>query len=172
MAGREVDERSPEGAGIAPHVAIARSVYGLLTVMTVLEAMELHPPHAGREGPEILIGTVLAVALFEAYADAIAGMLVHHRRLSRTELGLTGREAAPLLVGAPLPVAVLVLSALGLLEIHRAIDVAQIVAYATLLLYGWRTARQLDARLAPRLVGGLTFVAIGFLLVAVKSAYH
>src|SRR5262249_20810424 len=108
----------------------------------------------------------------EVYADAIAGMFVHHKRLSRSEAGHIGREAAPLLIGAPLPVVVLILSALGLVEIHRAIDVAQVVAYATLLVYGWRTAQYLDARLATRVVGCLTFAAIGFLLVAIKAAFH
>jgi hypothetical protein len=159
-------------AGAGAHLAVARSVYGLLIVMTVLEAMELHPPHPGWAGPELLVGTVLAVALAEVYADLIAGMFVHHKRPSRTELGLTGREAAPLLIGAPLPIGVLVLSALGLVEIRHAIDAAQIVAYATLLVVGWRTARQLDARLPARVVGGLTLAAIGFLLVALKAAFH
>src|SRR5215204_299280 len=103
MPDRGTDERPPADGG-ASHVPVARAVYGLLIVMTVLEAMELHPPHAGWAGAELLVGTVLAVALAEVYADLIAGMLVHHKRPSRTELGLTGREAAPLLIGAPLPI--------------------------------------------------------------------
>ena len=172
MPDRGTDEHPPAGGAPPSHAAAARAVYGLLIVMAVLEAMEVHPPHAGWEGPELLVGTVLAVALAEVYADLIAGMLVHHKRPSRTELGLTGREAAPLLIGAPLPIVALVLSALGWVGIHRAIDAAQVIAYTTLLLFGWRTARQLDTRLPARVMAGLTFAAIGFLLVAIKAAFH
>jgi hypothetical protein len=172
MAEREAHEGSPERAGIATHLAIARSVYGLVIVMSVLEVMEIHPPHAGWAGPELLVGTVLTVALAEVDADAIAGMFVHHKRLSRSEAGHIGWEAVPLLVGAPLPVAVLVLSALGLVEIHHAIDGAQIVAYTTLLLFGWWMARNLGTRPAARVAGGVTLVAIAFLLVALKAAFH
>jgi hypothetical protein len=165
-----VDEQP--SAALAAHHAAARAVYGLIIVMAVLEAMELHPPAAGWEGAELLLGTVLAVALAEVYADLIAGTLVHNKRPSGTTLGLTMREAGPLLIGAPLPVIVLVLSALGLVEIHRAIDLAQIIAYTTLLIYGWRAAWQLDSRVAPRVITGLTFAGIGFLLVALKAAFH
>src|SRR3954447_17325711 len=91
-------------ARVVSHVAVARSVYGLLIVMTVLEAMEIHPPHAGWAGPELLAGTLLAVALAEVYADVFAGMFVHKQRLCRSDLGHMGREVAPLLIGVPLPV--------------------------------------------------------------------
>src|SRR5215212_627158 len=172
MAEGGAGEKPSDGDGRAAHLAAARAVYGLIIVMVVLEAMELHPPSAGWEGPELLIGTVLTLALAEVYADLIAGMLVHNKRPSRTELGLTGREAAPLLIGAPLPVIVLILSALGLVEIHRAIDLAQVIAYSFLLVYGWRAVQRLEGKLATRVVVGLTFAAIGFLLVALKAAYH
>src|SRR5262249_16648936 len=109
MADRGADEHPPQRDGRASHLAVARAVYGLIIVLAVLETMELHPPGAGWEGPELLLGTVLTVVLAEVYADLIAGTFVHHKRPSRTELGLTGREAAPLLIGAPLPVLVLVL---------------------------------------------------------------
>ena len=115
---------------------------------------------------------MLAVAPAAAYADLVAGTFVHNTRPSRTALGLTGREAAPLLIGAPLPVIVLVLSALGLLEIRRAVDLAQIVSYATHLIYGWLAVRRLEASLPTRIVVGLTFAAIGFVLVALKAAFH
>jgi hypothetical protein len=154
------------------HVAVARSIYGLLIVMTVLEAMEIHPPHAGWEGPELLAGTLLAVVLAEIYADVFAGMFVHKKRLCRGDLRHLGRETAPLLMGLPLPVGVLVLSAFGLIGIHHAIDGAQIMAYATLLICGWWMARNLGARQTARVVGGVTMFAIAFALVALKAAFH
>jgi hypothetical protein len=157
---------------LVTHVVVARSIYGLLIVMTVLEAMEIHPPHAGWAGPELLAGTLVAVALAEVYSDAFAGMFVRKKRLCREDLRHLGRETAPLLVGLPLPVGVLVLSALGLVGIHHAIDAAQIMAYATLLLCGWWLARNLGARQTARVAGGVTMFAIAFALVALKAAFH
>ncbi len=153
-------------------MAVARSIYGLLIVMTVLEAMEIHPPHAGWAGPELLAGTLVAVALAEVYSDVFAGMFVQKKRLCRDDLRHLGRETAPLLIGLPLPVGVLVLSALGLVGIHHAIDAAQIMAYATLLFCGWWLARNLGARQAARVAGGVTMFAIAFALVALKAAFH
>ena len=150
----ESDREHPEAARGISHVAVARSIYGLLLVMTVLEAMEIHPPHAGWAGPELLVGTLLAVALAEVYSDVFAGLFAHKKRLCRDALGHLGRETAPLLIGLPLPVAVLVISALGLVGIHHAIDAAQIIAYTSLLICGWWMARNLGARQAARVLDG------------------
>jgi len=165
-------EEQPGAAQVISHIAVARSIYGLLLVMTVLEAMEIHPPHAGWAGPELLIGTLLAVALAEVYSDVFAGMFVQKKRLCRNDLGHLGREAAPLLIGLPLPVAVLVISALGLVGIHHAIDAAQIIAYGSQLICGWWMARNMGARQAARVAGGITMFAIAFALVALKAAFH
>ena len=154
------------------HIAVARAIYGLLLVMTVLEAMEIPPPHAGWAGPELLVGTLLAVALAEVYSDVFAGMFVHKKRVCRDDLGHLGRETAPLLIGLPLPVAVLVISALGLVGIHHAIDAAQIIAYTSLMICGWWMARNLGARQSARLLGGITMFVIAFALVALKAAFH
>jgi hypothetical protein len=169
--GLTTNEHSASARG-GSHVAVARSIYGLLIVMTVLEAMEIHPPHAGWAGPELLAGTLVAVALAEVYSDVFAGMFVQKKRLCRDDLRHLGRETAPLLIGLPLPVGVLVLSALGLVGIHHAIDAAQIMAYATLLFCGWWLARNLGARQAARVAGGVTMFAIAFALVALKAAFH
>lgn len=152
------------------HADIARSVYGLLIVMTVLEAMELHPPHAGWEGAELLLGSLLLVALADAYADAIAGMVVHKHPPNRTELRGVGRGIVPVLFGAPLPLLVLVLSAMGVISIRHAVDLAEIIAYATLLLFGWWMVRNLNP--TARVIGGVTMVVIAFVLVALKAAFH
>jgi hypothetical protein len=58
--------------------------------MTVLEGMELHPPHAGWEGAELLLGSVLLVALADAYVAAIAGIVVQKKRLGRTDVRAMG----------------------------------------------------------------------------------
>src|SRR5262249_52976434 len=53
-AGRLVGGPSAERARWMAHLDVARAVYGLIIVIAVLEVMELHPPDAGWEAPELL----------------------------------------------------------------------------------------------------------------------
>ena len=164
-----------EGAGAGePAISerfVARAVYGLITVLAVLQAMELHPPDAWR-GAITLFGTTLAVALIEVYAEAIGVLLGRSGRLDRQELAHMWHEAAPVMVGAQGPTVVLVLSALGLMSVETAIDIAQVVAFLTLFGYGWRIGQLLDQRWTRQVASGLILVAIGGLLVGIKAAFH
>ena len=53
---------------------VSRAIYGLITVLAVLQIMELHPPSPW-QGTVTLLGTTIAVALADAYSDSIAMML-------------------------------------------------------------------------------------------------
>src|SRR4051794_5916030 len=79
-AAADVDEQATREpsvpAPVVSHVAVARSIYGLLIVMTVLEAMEVHPPHAGWAGPELLAGTLVAVGGAGGYSGGFGGGVV------------------------------------------------------------------------------------------------
>lgn len=150
---------------------VARAVYGLITVLAVLQAMELHPPEAWR-GAVSLFGTTLAVALIEVYAETIGEMLGTKTRLSRGDLVHIWHDAAPVLAGAQGPTIVLLLSAFGLMSVETAIDIAQLIAFVTLFGYGWRIGQMLDARLSRQLLSGLILIAIGGLLVGIKTAFH
>src|SRR5262245_11014147 len=78
---------------------VSRAIYGLITVLAVLQVYELHPPSAWG-GTVSLFGTTLAVALVDAYSDSIAEMLSRGRGLSREELRKIGHDVAPVLIGA------------------------------------------------------------------------
>jgi hemolysin III len=153
------------------HAAVSRAIYGLMTVLAVLQVMELHPPSAWQAAVS-LFGTTLAVALVDAYADSIAEMLSRGRTLLWDELRAIGRDVAPILVGAQGPTLVMILSALGLLTVDDAIDLAQAVAFLFLFGYGWRVGKLLHEHWARRLVSGLILVAIGGFIVGIKAAFH
>jgi hemolysin III len=99
-------------------------------------------------------------------------MLAHGRTLSWDELRAIGRDVGPILVGAQGPTLLLVLSALGLLDVEDAIDLAQVVAFVFLFGYGWRVGMLLHEHWARRLVSGLILVAIGGFIVGIKAAFH
>lgn len=115
--------------GQPPHrAAAAKAIYGLVTVLAVLVTMEDHPPVAWR-GAITLFGATLAVALVDTYSETIAGMLSSQRRLSRDELREIWRDVSPVLVGAQAPTLILLVSAIGLFSVERAITIAEVVAF-------------------------------------------
>jgi hypothetical protein len=150
---------------------VARAIYGLITVLAVLQTMELHPPEAWR-GAVSIFGTTLAVALIEVYAEAIGELLGRRGRLARTDLAHFWEDASPVIVGAQGPTIILLLSALGLMDVETAIDVAQVVAFVTLFAYGWHIGENLGVSVFRRLLSGLALVAIGSILVVIKAAFH
>lgn len=151
--------------------AVAKAIYGLITVLAVLVVMDDHPPVAWR-GAVTLFGTTLAVALVDTYAETVAGMLSLQRGPSRGELREIWRDVSPVLVGAQAPTLVLLVAAFGLLSVERAITVALWVAFLLLFGYGWRVGTILHRRRLPQLLNGLALVAIGGLVVGIKAAFH
>jgi hypothetical protein len=156
---------------VVNRVSVARSIYGLVTVLAVLQVMEEHPPTAW-EGAATLFGTTLAVALLEAYCNAIAQMLSERRSLARHELRAIWRDVAPVLIGAQGQTLLLVASVFGLLDVEDAIWLAQAVALLFLFAYGWRLGRALHETLLRQILSGLMLVAIGAFVVGIKVAFH
>jgi hypothetical protein len=150
---------------------VSRAIYGLITVLAVLQVMEVHQPSAWH-GTATLFGTTLAVALADAYSDSVAEMLSEQRWISRSDLGAIGRDVAPILAGAQAPTLLLLLSAFGLISVELAITLAQIAAFLLLFGYGWRVGRLLHENRLRQLVSGLMLVAIGGLVVGIKAAFH
>jgi len=151
---------------------VARSIYGLITVLAVLEAMEHNPPSDAWHGVVILFGTTLAVALVEAYADSIAEIIARGGELSRSDFREIAHDVAPVMIGAQGPTVVFLFAAFGLVSVGHAIDLAQLVAFATLFGFGWRIGKLLHEQRLRQLVSGLLLVAIGGLIVGIKAAFH
>lgn len=164
------DHLIPLESGVS-RAAVSRAIYGLVTVLAVLQVMEIQHPSAW-QGTATLFGTTLAVALVDAYSDAIAEMLAERRRLTRDDLREIGREVAPALAGAQPPTLLLLISAFGLISVEQAISLAQIVALVLLFGYGLRVGQLLHDDWLRRFAGGLVVVAIGGIVVGVNAAFH
>lgn len=166
-----LDQTSGVGKPPVNSTFVARAVYGLITVLAVLQTMELHPPEPWRAAVTVF-GTTLAIALIEVYAETIGELLGRRDRLARKDLVHFWHDATPVLVGAQGPTIALILSALGVMSVETAIDIAQLVAFATLFAYGWRVGQMLNVPIVRRIVSGLVLVGIGVLLVLIKAAFH
>ena len=153
------------------HAPVSRAIYGLITVLAVLQVFAVHQPSAWH-GTVTLFGTTLAVALADAYSDSIAAMLSAQRSLSWEDLREIAHDVWPILVGAQGPTLLLLLSAFGLISVELAITLAQVVAFLLLFGYGWRVGHMLHEDRPRQLASGLLLVAIGGLAVGIKAAFH
>jgi hypothetical protein len=148
---------------------IAGTVYGTVLVMATITAGAADVSHASRL-PIVVGVTTFVFWLAHVYADALGETVEAGRRLDRAELAsIAGRERT-MLIAAVLPVGVLVLGAVGILEMSSAVWLAMGLGVATLAGQGVRYAR------FERLSGGGTAAAVaanvllGLLIVALKVA--
>jgi hemolysin III len=153
------------------HAPVSKAIYGLISVLAVLQVLELHPPTA-LQATVALFGTTVAVALADAYSESVAEMLAKRHSLTLDDLRKIGRDVAPVMTGAQAPTVVLLASALGLISLDLALTLAQIVAFALLFGYGWRVGQLLHEHWARQLASGLFLLAIGGLAVGIKTAFH
>jgi len=153
------------------HAPVSKAIYGLISVLAVLQALVLHPPTA-LQATVALFGTTVAVALADAYSESIAEMLVKRHSLSMDDLRKIGRDVAPVMTGAQAPTVVLLASALGLISLDLALTLAQIVAFALLFGFGWRVGQLLHENWIRQIISGLFLLAIGGLAVGIKTAFH
>ncbi|HEX5165294.1 MAG TPA: hypothetical protein VFV93_07860 [Thermomicrobiales bacterium] len=176
MATKSVTERQavdgqPVTENELRHKPVSKAIYGVITVLAVLQVMEAHPP-TGWSGAVFLFGTTVAVALVDAYSESIAIMLAQERRLSLADLRAIRHEVAPVLIGAQAPTLILLASAFGLVSVELAITLAQVVAFVLLFSYGWRVGSLLHEHRLRQILSGLVLVAIGGIAVGIKAAFH
>jgi hemolysin III len=153
------------------HAPVSKAIYGVITVLAVLQIMKAHPPSAW-SGAVFLFGTTVAVALVDAYSESIAIMLAKERSLTLADLREIRHEVAPVLVGAQAPTILLIVSGFGLISVERAIMLAQVVAFMLLFSYGWRVGSLLHEDWLRRIGSGLILVGIGAIAVGIKAMFH
>ena len=149
----------------------ARSIYGSILVLALLLALEDHPP-SPLQAAGVVAGTVFAVLAAEAYAENLGSELTLGRRETREERSARFRELAAMTVAAEAPVAILLLSAFGLLELETAFRLARWSSLALLLLGGY-LARRLAGQSRPSAAwAGLLIFGVGVLISVLKAALH
>jgi hypothetical protein len=153
---------------------IAGSVYGTIVVMGTITAGST----AGKQRPwelaVVTAGTVVVLWLAHVYSHSLGESLERERAVTRREFtGIARREfAIPL--AAVLPVAMLVLGALGVVRESRATWTALGIGVITLAAQGLRYARAERLGQTATIVAVAANTALGLAIVAMKAAlaYH
>jgi hypothetical protein len=139
--------------------------------LALVVALEPHPPAAATVAV-FLVTTAIAVALAELYSDAVG-----ERIRLRGPLGKAGRrEAAANVVavaaGTAFPAVFFLLSALSVIELDTAFDLAKWSGLGLIGCYGFAAARLSGAGAGRSLLHALVVGAIGAAVIIVKALVH
>jgi hypothetical protein len=113
-------------------------------------------------------GTVLVLWVAHVYSDALAESLEHGRRLDRAELASVVRRELSIPAAAVVPIAMLLLGALGVLGEQAAVRLALAIGVATLAVQGARYATLEKLSRAATLKVIAVNVVLGLLIVALE----
>ena len=141
---------------------IAGTVYGTIVVMaTVTAGSSGGETDAWRLAVTVTV-TVLVLWIAHVYAHGIAESLERRRRLDRVELVSVARRELSIAAAAVVPVAVLVVAALGVLGAQTAVWLALGIGVVTLGVQGRRYAavEQLDRTGTARAVALNVFLGL------------
>jgi hypothetical protein len=146
-------------------------VYGSVSVMAVL--MVLHPPleNPARQAV-VLFGSVFAMALAKAYAEACQRMIASRKPISWADVREVWRHSRMVLLAANGPTLAFALAAMGVLSTLAALILAQSLAIALLVWFGGRIGWQVGGTLLSTLAGAGLTGGLGLLLSLLKAFFH
>ena len=150
---------------------IARIVYGSIVGLTLVVALDDHPPSAGVMTAWLLL-TGLAVGLAELYSEVVGAETRERHRVTRHQLAHMLDGAAAVAFGVAFPAAFFVLSVVGLIGLETAFAVAKWGGLALIGFYGYWASRFSGASVAGALLRAALVAVIGAALVIVKALLH
>ena len=147
---------------------IARIVYGSIVGLTLVVALDDHPPAAGVMVAWLLL-TALAVALAELYSEVVGAETRERHRVTRHQLAHMLDGAGAVAFGVAFPAAYFALSMIGLIGLETAFTVAKWGGLALLGFYGYWASRFAGASVVRALLRAALVAAIGGALISVKA---
>jgi hypothetical protein len=145
---------------IGTRQTIAGTVYGTIVVLSVVTAGAKAFEHDPWRLAVIAAVTVVVFWIAHVYSHGLGESLSMGRRLTTSELAIIARRESSILLAAVVPVAMIVLGAVGVFGVSTALWLAVGVGVATLAVQGLRYARL--ERLSP--VGTIITVAFNLAL--------
>lgn len=169
MSARQTAER--KGLWARVDASAFGMIYGSVTVLGLLMAMEAHPD-SPLKAAVILFGTVLAISMAKAFADVMSTAIDTGQRISRTQMADSWHHARDTLVAANLPTLIFLASAFELLPVASAVSLSQIYCTVLLMLVGARVGWRADGRMLSAVLGAVLAGAVGVALAVLKFVIH
>ena len=161
-----------EGAGPARRAAQAARVsgytYGTIIVISVIVAGAKAFPDGSGHIAALVAVTAAVFWLAHVYAHSLGHSVAHDERISWAEIGFIARREAAIIEAAILPIAALVLGALGVLEKTTSVWLALGLGLGVLVAQAVRYARIERLSLFATGVVVAVNVGLGLTLIALK----
>jgi hypothetical protein len=150
---------------------VSRVIYGAVVGLALVVALEDHPPSAAGMAA-LLVSTAVAVALAELYSELLGARVRLRHRVGRDRRRAILMDSAAVAGGAAFPAAFFLVAATGAIQVAAAFTIAKWSGLGLLALYGFSAARLGGADLRSSSLQALGVMAIGALVIAVKSLVH
>jgi hypothetical protein len=168
----EPDGRSGSGAAVqlvfGVGSGIASTVYGTITAMATITAWA--PVKHPWQLAVLVAGTALVFWIAHVYAHGLSESLSEQRPLRPASLAPIARRELGIMLAAVLPIAALLLGAVGVLADHTAVWLALGIGLGQLAAQGARYAQLEHVTRLGALVAVTANIALGLLVVALKVA--
>ena len=150
---------------------VARVVYGAIIGLTLVVALEEHPPSAPLMTAWLLL-TGLAVALAEVFSDVVGAETRERHRVTRHQLAHMLDNGIAVAIGVGLPAVFFLLAVVDLLELTTAFSIAKWSGLGLIGFYGYWASRFSGAPVSSALVRAAMVAAIGGALILFKALLH
>jgi len=147
---------------------IAGTVYRTIVVLSVVTAASTVEHDLWRLAV-IAAATVVVYWLAHVYSDGLGESLKVGRRLTGAELGAIAQRERSILLAAVMPVAAILLGAVGVFATRTALWVAVVIGVATLTVQGFRYARLERLSRSATIATAAINLALGLVIVLLKA---
>jgi hypothetical protein len=170
LRGRCFDVRAALEAHLGSQ-QVARIVYGSIIGLTLVVAVDDHPPTAGVMTAWLLLSAV-AVALAELYSEVVGAETRERHRVTRHQLAHMLDSAGAVALGVGFPAVFFLLAVVHLIELDSAFTIAKWGGLGLIGFYGYWAARFSGAPVPRALVRAALVAVVGFTVIAFKALIH
>ena len=150
---------------------VARVVYGAIIGLTLVVAVEQHPPRAGVMAAWLGL-TGVTVALAEVYSEVIGVETSERHRVTRQQLGHLLVQGWAVTLGVAFPAVFFLLAVVEVLELDTAFTLARWSGLGLIGFYGYWAARFAGAPIPRALAQAAAVAVIGGIVIAFKAFVH
>lgn len=165
------DTENTQGLWAKIDAASFGMIYGSVTVLGLLMAMEAHPDEPLVSAAS-LFGSVLAISMAKAFADVMSTAIGTRQKITRKMLASSWHHARDTLVAANLPTLFFLAAALGVWSVALAVALSQLYCTVLLMLVGARVGWRVDGSVLSALLGTVFAGGVGLALALLKVLIH
>jgi hypothetical protein len=150
---------------------VARVVYGAIIGLTLVVAVEKHPPRAGVMAAWLLM-TGVTVALAEVYSEVIGIETRERHRVTRHQLAHLIGQGWAVAFGVAFPAVFFLLAIPDTVELHTAFAFAKWTGLGLIGFYGYWAARFAGSPVPRALAQAAVVAVLGGFVIAFKALVH